>query len=98
MALFGWLLYQALEIYSFIIIAAIIVSWLVAFNVISMAHPAARRLVDVLGRLTNPVLRPIQRYIPSIGGIDISPIIAIFAIMFLQKLVVQFLVMPGYAV
>lgn len=89
MALFGYLLYQALEIYSFIIIAAIIVSWLIAFNVISTAHPATRQILNILGRLTNPVLRFIQRYVPSIGGIDLSPMIVIFGIMFLQHMVVR---------
>lgn len=98
MVLLGQILYQALEIYSFIIIATVIVSWLIAFNVISMENPTARKLVLLLGRLTDPVLRPVQRYIPSIGGIDITPIIVIFAIMFLQRMVVQFLIMPGYAV
>lgn len=98
MAFIGSLLYQALEIYSFIIIASVIVSWLIAFDVISMQHPAAKRLVTLLGKLTDPVLRPVQRYVPSIGGIDISPIIVIFAILLLQRLVVQFMIVPGHAV
>jgi len=97
MDLLGYILYKALEIYSYIIIATIIASWLVAFNVISMQNPTARKIVYTLGRLTDPVLRPIQRAIPSIGGIDISPIIVIFGIMLLQRLIVQLLIMPGYA-
>jgi YggT family protein len=98
MTLLGQFIYYLLDIYIFIIIATVIVSWLIAFNVISMGNPTARRLVDLLGKMTDPVMRSVQRYIPSIGGIDISPIIIIFAIMFLQRLVVQFLIYPGMAV
>ena len=98
MVFIGQILYQILEIYSFIIIGSVIVSWLIAFNVISMANPTARKIVSFLGRLTDPVLRPVQRYIPSIGGIDITPIVVIFAIIFLQRMIVQFMILPGYAV
>jgi YggT family protein len=89
MAIFGQLLYMVLEIYTFIIIATVIVGWLIAFNVVSMQHPAARNLVSFLGRATDPVMRPVQRYIPSIGGIDITPIIVIFALMILQGFVLR---------
>jgi YggT family protein len=78
-----------LEIYTFIIIGFVIVSWLLAFNVISTSHPAVKKLVGLLGRLTDPVMRPVQRYIPTIGGIDLSPIIIIFAIMFLQGMIIR---------
>ena len=98
MAYVGQILIQLLEIYSFIIIGAIIVSWLIAFNVLSMSHDFTRKLVSVLGRLTDPVLRPIQRVIPSIGGIDLSPIIVIFGIMLLQRLVFQIFILPSLAV
>jgi YggT family protein len=91
MALFGQLLYMVIEIYIFIIIASVIVSWLIAFNVISMDHPAAKNLVSFLGRATDPVMKPVQRFIPSIGGIDISPIVVIFGLMFLQGAVVSLL-------
>jgi YggT family protein len=98
MSYFGFLLYQALEIYSFIIIAAIIISWLITFNVLSMSHDITRKLVSVLGRLTDPVLHPIQRIVPSIGGIDLSPIIVIFGIMLLQRLVYQLFILPSMAI
>ena len=89
MAIFGQFLYMAIEIYTFLIIASVIVSWLIAFNVISMDHPAAKNLVHFLGRVTDPVMRPIQRYIPPIGGIDLTPIIVIFGLMILQGFIVQ---------
>jgi YggT family protein len=89
MSLIGQLLYMAIEIYIFIIIISVIVSWLIAFNVISQDHPATRNLLKFLGRATDPVMRPAQRYIPSIGGIDISPIIVIFGLMILQSIIVR---------
>lgn len=97
MSLVGMILYQILEIYVFIIIAAVIVSWLITFNVLSLSHPATKRLLVILGKLTDPVMRPVQRYVPSIGGIDITPIIVIFGIMLLQNLIIRILVAPGYA-
>ena len=89
MAIFGQFLYMAIEIYTFIIIASIVVSWLIAFNVLSMEHPAARNLVSFLGRATDPVMRPIQRFIPPLGGIDITPIIVIFGLTILQSFVLR---------
>lgn len=89
MSLIGQLLYMAIEIYIFIIIISVIISWLIAFNVISIDHPATRNLLKFLGRVTDPVMRPAQRYIPSIGGIDISPIIVIFGLMILQSIIVR---------
>jgi len=92
MALLGQFLYQAIEIYTFVIIASVVVSWLITFNVISMDHPAAKNLVSILGRLTDPVMRPVQKYVPSIGGIDISPIVVLFALMFLQNIIVRLII------
>lgn len=87
MTILGQLLIFLLEIYSFIIIASVIVSWLLAFNVLSTQNPHTRNLLSLLGRLTDPVMRPVQKYIPPIGGIDITPIVIIFGIMILQRVV-----------
>jgi len=89
MTILGQLLIMAIEIYTFIIIASVIVSWLIAFNVISMDHPATKKLVYALARATDPVMRPVQRIIPPIGGIDITPIIVIFGLMILQGFIAQ---------
>ena len=64
---------------GFIIVSAIL-SWLVAFNVINIRHPVANAVVRGLDAVTRPVLRPFQRFIPPLGGIDISPIVAIIVI------------------
>lgn len=59
------------------IIISAILSWLVAFNVINTRNPGVYRILDMLDRLTAPLLEPFRRVIPNLGGIDISPIIAI---------------------
>jgi len=95
MVILGQLILFLIDLYIFVIIAAVIVSWLLAFNVISPTHPQTQNLLKLLARLTDPVLRPVQKYVPSIGGIDLSPIIVIFALTLLKSLIVR-LVFTGY--
>jgi len=78
------LLIQVLEIYKWILIAAVIVSWLTAFNVINVHNNFVRSLLRVLLALTEPVLAPIRRVLPAMGGLDLSPIVAFVIIWFLQ--------------
>lgn len=85
----GFLLIKGLEIYSFIIILSVIISWLTAFNVINPRHPAAQNLLRILTRITAPVMEPVRRFVPPIGGIDITPIIVILAIELLKQFVYQ---------
>lgn len=94
MSIFGELLYLLLEIYTFIIIASVIASWLVAFGVLNLSNPQAANLVRLIGRAVDPVMNQVRKYVPSIGGIDISPIIVIFGIIFLQRLVHKMLIVP----
>lgn len=69
-----------LSLLVFAIIASAILSWLVAFNVINIRHPVAHAFVRTLDAVTRPVLAPFQRFIPSLGGVDISPVVAIIVI------------------
>lgn len=94
MTIFGELLYFLLEVYVFIIIAGVIVSWLLAFGVLNMSNPQAANLVRLLNKVIDPVMDKVRRFVPSIGGIDISPIIVIFGIMLLQRLVIEVLIKP----
>lgn len=89
MIFLGKLILLALNIYTWIIIASAVVSWLIAFQVINTNNPQAENLVRLLEKLTEPVYRPLRRYIPPIGGVDITPIVVIFGIWILQKIVVQ---------
>lgn len=78
------LLIAVLDIYKWVVIAAVIVSWLTAFNVINSHNNFVRSLLHILYVLTEPVFRPIRRIIPAMGGLDLSPIIVLLIIWFLQ--------------
>ena len=66
-----------LDLMILAIVLNAILSWLVAFDVINLRHPVARQVVVFLDAVTRPILRPIQRVIPVVGGLDLSPLIAI---------------------
>ena len=83
-----WLLLELLNIYWWIVIIAVVVSWLVAFGVLNTYHPTARAIVRALAALTEPVFRPIRRMLPALGGLDLSPLIVLIAIWFLQYVLV----------
>ena len=78
------LLIEVLEIYKWIVIAAVIVSWLTAFNVINQHNQFVRSLLRVLIALTEPVFRTIRKVIPAIGGLDLSPLVVIVIIQTIQ--------------
>ena len=76
-----------LDTYKWIVILAVIASWLVAYGVINRYNRFAMGAVSMLDGLTEPALRPIRRLIPPIGGLDISPFILLIAIYFLEVLI-----------
>jgi YggT family protein len=84
------LLIQVLEFYKWIVIAAVLVSWLAAFNVINERNNFVRTLLRILYNLTEPVFRPIRRILPAMGGLDLSPIIVLLGIWFLQYTISYF--------
>jgi|SRR5687767_5288154 len=78
---FAFTVVQALiQIFIWAVIASAILSWLVAFNVINLRNQFVYNVVHFLDAVTRPILRPIQRIIPPLGGIDISPIILILVL------------------
>lgn len=87
MSAIGQFLLFLLNIYFYIIVIEVVVSWLLVFEVINVRNPQAQNLVRLLRKLTDPVMVPIRKYVPPIGGIDISPIIVIFLIFVLQNLI-----------
>jgi YggT family protein len=92
MSVIGQLLLFALDVYFYIIIASVIISWLIAFEVLNLKNPQAQNLVNLLNKLTEPVYKPLRKFIPPIGGIDITPIIVIFAIFLLKNLIVRVMI------
>ena len=88
------LLIQILEIYKWIVILAVIVSWLTAFNVINVHNNFVRTVLRVLLALTEPVFRQIRKVLPSVAGLDLSPLVVFVVIWFLQY-TIQYLSFRG---
>lgn len=79
-----------LSLFVWLLIASAVLSWLVAFNVVNTRNRAVYVIGDFLYRITEPVLRPIRRVIPNMGGIDISPIVLILIIFFIRNLMAEY--------
>jgi YggT family protein len=69
-----------LDIYWYLVIIQAVVSWLIAFNVINTYSRPVAMLLDFLYRITEPLLRPIRQFVPSFGGLDVSPVILLLVI------------------
>jgi YggT family protein len=80
-------IFEALEIYKWVVIAAAVLSWLIAFNVVNPRNDFVRSIWSMLDALTTPLLRPIRSFLPNLGGIDISPVILLLIISFVQYLI-----------
>ena len=80
-----------LDLYIWLLIAAAILSWLIAFNVVNTRNQFVSAVSEFLYRITEPVLAPIRNIMPNLGGLDISPIILILLIMFIQKVIVYYI-------
>jgi YggT family protein len=78
------LLFLAMTLMIWLLVIQAILSWLVAFNVVSMRQPLVRQLVWGMQRLTEPLLGPIRRVLPPMGGLDLSPMALIFALIALR--------------
>jgi YggT family protein len=79
-----------LGIYIWLLIGSAILSWLVVFNVVNTRNQAVIAIGNFLYRITEPALRPIRRVLPNFGGIDISPVVLILLLMFLQNLLREY--------
>jgi YggT family protein len=77
-----------LGLYISILIAQAILSWLIVFNVVNTRNPIVATIGEFLYRITEPVLRPIRQMMPNLGGIDISPLIVILIIYFIQIVII----------
>jgi YggT family protein len=80
-----------LQLYTYVIIVVAVLSWLVAFNVINVYNEFVRSIWTALNALTEPLLRPIRQILPSMGGIDISPVILIILIYFIEDIITRYI-------
>ena len=85
-----WLLLQVINIFVWLIILQVVLSWLIAFNVINTSNRFVYMVGDFLYRITEPVMRPIRRILPSLGGIDLSPLVLLLLLFFAQRLLVEY--------
>ena len=85
-----FLLSAVIELYIWVVLIQVILSWLVAFNVINMRNQFVYTLGNMFYRLTEPALQPIRRFIPNLGGIDISPVILILLLYFVRSLMHEY--------
>lgn len=86
-----------LNLIIYVLIAQAILSWLIAFNVISLRAPAVRRIAYTLERTTDPLLRPIRRVLPDMGGIDLSPMALVLIIILIERVMEGLLLDAGIA-
>ena len=85
-----YLLTAVIELYIWVILIQVILSWLVAFNVINMRNQFVYMLSNLFYRLTEPALQRIRRFMPNLGGIDISPVILLLVLYFAQSLLHEY--------
>ena len=79
-----YLVLQILKLYSYIVIANVLISWLIAFNVLNTQNRFVYSILDLTSRLTNPILNKIRRFLPNLGTLDISPVILLLLIWFIE--------------
>jgi len=84
-----WLFLQIIEIYIWVVIIGIVLSWLVAFKVVNTSNRFVYTVGDLTHRLTEPALRPIRNMLPNLNGIDLSSMALILGLIVLKKIVVN---------
>lgn len=80
-----------LQLYIYVLFAAVIMSWLLAFNIVNYSNNIVRAIWNALTGLTEPVLGPIRRRMPNLGAIDISPIVLLLLIFFIERVIVYYI-------
>ena len=84
------LINAVVNIFIFVLFVQVIMSWLIAFNVVNTRNRFVYMLADISYKITEPVLRPIRRILPNFGGIDLSPLVAILLLYFIRDLLFQY--------
>ena len=79
-----YLALQILKLYSYVVIANVVISWLITFNVLNTQNRFVYSILEMTYRLTDPILNRIKRFLPNLGSLDISPIILLLLIWFIE--------------
>ena len=80
---------NVIDLYIWVLVLAVIASWLISFNVINTTNRVVYIVVDFLYRATEPALRPIRRFLPNLGGLDISPVVLVLLLIFAKDLLLE---------
>jgi YggT family protein len=80
-----WLIAEVLELFLIVLIVRAVLSWLFAFDVVNARNQAAYQINDFVARLTEPVIRPVRRFVPNVGGIDLSFLVVFLLVLVLQR-------------
>lgn len=86
-----WLIDTIISLYIWVVVIGVVLSWLVHFRVVNTSNPFVYRVGEFVYRITEPALRPIRNVLPNMGGIDISAIVLIIALLFARNLIFEFL-------
>jgi YggT family protein len=84
-----WLVLTVVELYIWVVLIGVVLSWLVAFNVINTSNRFVYMVGDMTHRLTEPALKPIRNFLPNLNGIDLSPMALILGLIVFKKIVVN---------
>ncbi|MCL4679191.1 MAG: YggT family protein [Alphaproteobacteria bacterium] len=90
-ATLAWILGTIIQIFILIIILEVALSWLIAFELVNANNEAARNLTNLLKRITDPVYKPIRKYVPPVGGIDLTPLVVIIGVQIIAGLIFRVL-------
>ena len=85
---FLWLILTVIDLYMWVVIISVVLSWLIAFQVVNTSNRFVYMVGDFCNRLTEPALNRIRRYLPNFGNIDLAPVALIILLVFLQRLIV----------
>ena len=85
-----YLIIQIINLFQFVLIIYIILTWLVSFNIINTGSKFVYSILDALYRLCEPSLKLVRRYLPNFGAIDLSPIVVYLALWFIKSLLIEY--------
>ena len=91
----GNLINTVIWLYTLVLIVHVVLSWLTAFNVVNTRHPLVNGIGQIPYRLCEPALRRIRRFLPNLGGLDLSPIVLILVLQFARNLIMEYIIYPN---